>query len=93
MAVPKNLTREDILEAVLALRDGRVTRWGPSKKYTLNHEGEVYPPKAVLGLAIALKCKLDEWDVREFSGGAETNDVLRELGFEVIEKSKAEIGT
>ena len=90
MAVPKDLTHSDILVALASLYTGRKTRWSSSKKYVLIHEGECFAPKAALGLAIAMKNDIDQWEVSEFSGGAETNDVLRALGFEVVEKSKAD---
>ena len=86
MKNPKDLAFDDVVSAISELKAGRRTRWGASKKYVVRYEGGQYPPKAVLGLAISLAKGIDEWDVGDFSGGAQTNDVLRGLGLEVIEK-------
>lgn len=84
--IPRDLTREDILAALEELSAGRRTRWRSSRKYVLLHDDRRYSPKEVLGLAVCLVEGVDEQLVGRFSGGAQTNDILRRLGFEVIEK-------
>lgn len=49
-------------------------------RYALSYDGRLYPPKRILSLATGVS-------VREFSGGlAQTNRILRSLGFDVIRK-------
>lgn len=48
-------------------------------KYALQYGGKLYPCKHVLSEASGLQ-------IRSFSGGEQTNRVLRELGFEVVAK-------
>lgn len=43
--------------------------------------GNYYPPKHILSQATGIS-------TRDFSGGDETNNVLRQLGFEVIDKQR-----
>lgn len=50
-----------------------------SYKYALEHRGKLYPPKYILS-------RLTGIDVIEFSGGDETNNVFRELGFTIRNK-------
>jgi hypothetical protein len=48
-------------------------------KYALSYGGKLYPCKYILSEASGLT-------TQAFSGGEETNRVLRELGFEVVAK-------
>ncbi len=73
-----------MLEAVKQLMNGKKTRWASSKKFLLMHDGVGLPPKAVLGLAACIANGVGEWDLGDFSGGDETNRVLRNLGFEIV---------
>jgi hypothetical protein len=78
------VTKAHVLEAAKHLKSGRKTRWGNSRKFLLMHEGVGLPPKAVLGLATCIANGIDEEAVRNFTGGEETNSVLRSLGFEIV---------
>jgi len=51
-----------------------------SYKYALEHRGKLYPPKYILS-------RLTGIDVSEFSGGDQTDNVFRELGFTIRNKS------
>jgi hypothetical protein len=82
----KTISRLDVLNALKVLKRGEKTRWGPSKKFYLVHEGERFAPKAVLGLAICNAFRIQEWTVREFNGGEPTNAILRGLGFAIEPK-------
>jgi hypothetical protein len=53
---PDTLTKEHVIEAIEHLKAGRVTRWGPSRKYDLLYKGRSYPPKAVLGWRFPRVC-------------------------------------
>lgn len=78
------ITKAHVLEAIKRLSTGARTRWGSSKKFLLMHDGVGLPPKAVLGVAACIANAIDEWDLGDFSGGEETNSVLKGLGFEVV---------
>ena len=78
------ITKAHVLEAVKQLKTGKKTRWASSKKFLLMHDGVGLPPKAVLGVAACIANGVEEWDLGDFSGGDETNGVLRNLGFEIV---------
>jgi hypothetical protein len=48
-------------------------------KFAVEHQGRLYPCKYILSQATGI-------DTGEFSGGAQTNRVFGQLGFNVIEK-------
>ncbi len=87
--VAKDLNHDDVIAALNELKSGRKTHWGDSRKFILLYDGVSYAPKAVLGLAIALAKQIEERDVPKFSGGAQTNKLLRDLGFQIVEKHPA----
>jgi hypothetical protein len=86
----KTISRQDVLHAIEVLKAGKKTRWGPSKKFYLVHEGEQFAPKEVLGLAICHAFGIQEWSVREFNGGEPTNSTLRGLGFAIEQKQRSD---
>lgn len=49
-----------------------------NQRYAIDVDGKRYPPKKIISIATGLR-------VSEFSGGNESNDYLKKLGFEVIE--------
>ena len=85
MKIADGLTKHHIVQALADLDQGIKTRWGSSHKYDLAYHDRVYPPKAVLGRALCIARKLDEFDI-EFDGGEPTNKVLRDLGFQIVPK-------
>jgi hypothetical protein len=87
MGIPKDLTREHVLQAIADLDGGMSVRWGNSRKYDLAYEGKYYSPKAILGLAICHYRKSTDQYAFDFSGGNETNEVLKALGFEIVSKN------
>ena len=46
--------------------------------YAIDVDGKLYPPKKIISIATGLR-------VSEFSGGNDSNDYLKNLGFKVIE--------
>jgi hypothetical protein len=92
-ALPKGLTRENVLEALADLDAGLEHPFGTPTGYELVHESRRYPPKAVIGLA----CRSLLGGVllpEEFSGGeapGQANFVLRELGFTVEKREHQEL--
>ncbi len=67
MGIPKNLTREHILQAIADLDAGMSVRWGKSRKYDLVYEEETLCSKAVLGLAICIAKQCDPYSL-DFDG-------------------------
>ncbi len=90
MAIPRGISRDDVLEAIRDFNAGIAHPYRDSTRYDLNYEGQVYPPKAIVGLAarrVNGGMLLDPQ--RDFSGGegsSAANRVLRDLGFEVVPK-------
>jgi hypothetical protein len=80
--IPKNITREHVLRAIgeinrIGIREGR-----ESKKFYLEYGGKFFPPKYVISMANKY-ANGEELGSSEFSGGNETNDFLRALGFSI----------
>ncbi len=68
-------------------RDGFMHEYGYGKRtrYALVYHGKRYDPNAILGVAHGLEFPEEgplHW--KTFNGGAQTNDILRRLGFDVI---------
>jgi len=83
----KIVTCQDILAAIHAFdaeypNTNDFRRWldKSNYKYVLLHKGKKYPPKHILSMATGTP-----W--QEFGGGVQqTNHVLRELGFRIVDK-------
>lgn len=82
MGIPE-ISRTNILAAIERIQREGVPASRRSTRYYLVHEGCRYPPKYVVSLAV-YDATGKELDPQEFSGGAETNSLLRHLGFSVL---------
>lgn len=93
MAIPKNITREHILEAIRQIDAGVDHPFGSSVTYDVLHEGKYYPPKVVIGLAsqLATGKTFGPGDFYGGEGSSSTNPVLRNLGFTVVDKEGQEV--
>jgi hypothetical protein len=91
-SIPAGLTKAHILRALEDLDAGIEHPFGQPTDYFLVHEGRLYAPKAVVGLAfrysIGRALTADESSGGEAPGQA--NFVLRKLGFAVIKKNDEE---
>jgi hypothetical protein len=87
--IPTNITREEVLKAILRMNKDGVPAGRKARKFVLVHEGENYPPKYVLSLA-NVYANGRELDPEEYSGGFESNNYLTRLGFDIMEKSTSE---
>lgn len=95
MATFSSVSRQHILQAIAEYdsRGGeaflKVYGFGPSREYTLIHEGRSYDSKAILGVAHRFATgRLATSD--EFNGGAlGAVAILRKRGFEVTEPASA----
>lgn len=88
--IPKNITREHVLEAIREIKGKRVPYHRESTKFSLSYDNRGYPPKYVVSLANKF-ANGTELDPLQFSGGNETNNFLQELGFEIVEKSQQNV--
>jgi len=83
----EQITREDILEAIDALDREEAHSFGPSTVYDLLHDNRLYPPKAVVGLAVR---RVLGRPLRpdEFTGGESgwASRLLKERGFKIVKK-------
>ena len=80
--IPKNITRQHILAAIAEIdRVGTPDRKA-SRKFTVNYNGRLYPPKYLVCLANR-HANGNELSSSVFNGGVETNEFLRSRGFTV----------
>jgi predicted amidohydrolase len=87
--IPPNIKKEHILQALNQINKNGMPKQRESKKYWLKSKGYLYPPKYVIALANKF-VNGEELRAEVFSGGRETNEFLRALGFEISEKSETE---
>jgi 5-methylcytosine-specific restriction protein B len=81
--------REHCLEAIAQLRAGApVGEYGHAIAYELRHDGAALSPKAVLGSAASLVHgrRVASTEFQSGEGAGQTNETLRALGFEVVQK-------
>src|SRR4051794_28628534 len=86
--IPEGLTRGHVLRALAELDSGVEHPFGQPTGYWLVYQGRHYPPKAAVGLAFRYQSG-QPLGPHDFSGGGgpgQANFILRQLGFEVIEK-------
>ena len=83
--IPKNIRKEHIVKAIEDIDKNGVPKQRGSKKFYLLHNGNHYPPKYVVALANKFTNGYF-LDSDEFGGGVETNNFLRGLGFEIIDR-------
>lgn len=86
--IPKNITKEHILAAIKKIDNHEIPEARKSTKFLLVHEGQEYPPKYVISIAHKLANRR-ELLPSEFSGGKESNDFLRNLGFKIINREQS----
>lgn len=88
LRIPKNITREHIIQAIEEIKK---VRWPPrnnSTTYDLFYQGERYPPKIVVMYANKY-ANGELFDVSKFSGGeGTTNKFFRARGFEILPKKE-----
>ena len=82
--IPKNIHREHILKAIEEVRKTGVPEGRGSKKFLIEFDGNYYPPKYIISLANKY-VNGEELSPSKFSGGTESNDFLRALGFKIVE--------
>ena len=81
--IPKNLTQEDILQAIKEVDATVIPLDRHSTKWSVLYDGKHYPPKYLVSIANKFR-NGEEWHQNKFSGGPETNQFLESLGFEIV---------
>jgi len=82
--IPKNIDREHILKAIEEVKKTGIPEGRSSKKFLVEFNGIYYPPKYIISLANKY-ANGEELNPSQFSGGTESNDFLRALGFKIVE--------
>jgi AAA domain (dynein-related subfamily) len=83
--IPKNIEREDVIQAIEEIARSGVPYHRASVRYNVIYDDKPYPPKYVISLANRY-ANGSELEPSEFNGGVETNDFLRALGFTIAER-------
>lgn len=81
--IPENISHNNILQALEYIDRHGVPKDRHSVKWSLKHEGRLYPPKYVISIANRFE-NGEEWPPEKFSGGPETNQYLKKLGFRIV---------
>lgn len=87
--IPKNLKREHVVKAIQEVARVGIPEGRGSKKFLLEYNGDYYPPKYIISSANKY-ANGRELDPSDFSGGKETNDFLRAIGFDIVGVSFSE---
>tara|TARA_R110002167_G_scaffold344363_1_gene553709 strand:+ start:52298 stop:53185 length:888 start_codon:yes stop_codon:yes gene_type:complete len=85
--IPEGITRQNILDAILALDSGIKHDFSDSIAYDVLFDSRRYPPKAVVGVA-AKFCSGQLLGPQDFKGGLKSIcfRVLEQNGFEIVTK-------
>ncbi|NEU30995.1 HNH endonuclease [bacterium LRH843] len=83
MAIPNNITRHHVLEALRKMDHIGMISLRQSTKFELFFAGKVYPPKEVIRFANEIA---NGYELRAFGGGDESNNFLINLGFDIVLK-------
>ncbi len=81
--IPDNITREAVLQAIAEIDSEGIPLRRNSRIYHLVLNGRSYPPKYVISLANKYVNGY-ELSPEAFTGGNQTNDFLRNLGFVIV---------
>ncbi|MGD0406897.1 MAG: hypothetical protein ABSB10_09645 [Candidatus Bathyarchaeia archaeon] len=83
--IPENIDRKQVIKAIEEVKRTGIPKRRKSKKFLMKFEDSYFPPKYVISLANKY-ANGEELNPEGFSGGSESNDFLRALGFEILEK-------
>lgn len=84
--IPQNISREHIVKAIEEVKQSGVPVQRESVRFFIVYDGFRFPPKYVISLANKY-ANGEELDSSTFSGGDETNNFLKKLGFEIVEEN------
>lgn len=89
--IPPEINREHVLRAISEVDEEGIPRDRHSIRWSVSHEDRFYPPKYLISIANRYT-NGSEWPSENFSGGDETNNVLRSLGFEIVPQGTRQSG-
>lgn len=89
MGIPKNITREHVLQALKDIKPETIPSDREATRFELIFNKHFFPPKYVLSIANRY-ANGEELLASEFSGGGEANTYLQNLGFAVVPRSNFE---
>lgn len=90
MSIPRNITREHVLQAIEEININQYPTTHKSTKYDLYYNENYYPPKYVISIANRFANEV-ELPTSEFSGGLdEANKYLIDLGFDIVPKDDSQ---
>jgi len=89
--IPRGIDRQHVEAAIQEIDRGGTPTERESTKFDLIRGGKQYPPKYTLSLAAKFATGT-ELDPSQFSGGSETNDFLKSLGFEIAPREGSSLG-
>ena len=88
--IPAGIDRKHVDAALREIDQKGLPAERGATRWELVYAGKRYPPKYALGLAARFATRI-EVEPSQFSGGSETNDVLKSLGFEIAAKQQSSI--
>jgi hypothetical protein len=83
--IPHFIQRQHVLQAIADVDAHGFPDYRQPTRYDLLHAGRRYPPKYLVTLACRYATGA-EIPAIQFNGGAETNEYLGRLGFEIVNK-------
>jgi hypothetical protein len=92
MSIPKNITREHLIQAIEKINHDGIPKDGDSMYYDVKYNSKFYPPKLVVSIANLFANGI-ELDRNSFDGGMNSPcfDLLINNGFEILTKELEEI--
>lgn len=81
--IPNNISTDSVKKALDFIDRKGIPKDRHSVKWSLKHDGRLYPPKYVISVANKFESD-EEWEPEHFSGGQETNQYLEHLGFTIV---------
>lgn len=90
-SIPEGILREHVLEAISRFNAGIPHQFADSTAYDLLHDGNRYPPKAIVGMASEVLTGIP-FSPKDFKGGLDSKcfRILEENGFEIVPKLDAD---
>jgi len=86
--IPENINESHILSAITELKNNGAAKNRASKKFSIEYEKDLYPPKLVISIANRYANGV-ELDPSSFSGGRESNEFLKSRGYKIVTRTGA----
>ena len=89
--IPAGITHAHVVAAMADIDREGVPRGRASRRWRVRHRGATYPPKLLVSIAHRIATG-HELRRETFSGGTETNNFLRRLGFTIVPIKRSAAG-